>query len=658
MTAGLQLGAPRVYRAPPRVDQSFRPVRLDVAGFVGVALRGPVDEPILVRSLTEYQLRFGELEGPGLLPHAVETFFKQGGERAYVLRVGATTGAPAIHTLSVTGAAGSPVQFAAADVGTWGDLLRLTLELDVAQQFTVVLDERASIRQLKLPDGVELRGGEALRVRGPGLDRLGEFRYVEDSYFQSGPRQRSRWVTLDRPLPTSAIGGSVSVAVLEGTLLVVGPTMAVGNERITGLGLHPNHRRFLGRSEVLRSLLVTPTGSWMAEPDGVVLPNPSLAPIRSRLAERGVDNYQGIGAASFFDGQPDDPPDDDPLDERPHRGVDKMARVAEIGLLVVPDLTWGWLADGPMLEVAAGVGSPLFEHCVPLAPTTYAAPAQRMVPLDPGSPDDLREIVARQLRLVAVADRYRRFVVLLDVPSGLSLRAIQQWRAAFNSSYAAAYHPWLSVDTARAPVSGLIAARRNLEPVPPSAIAAGVVAGRERRFGLSWGPANELAGDAVRAFDPVSDAEHDRLHQLGVNVFRIERDGFRLSAARTLSRDPQYRQLTVRRLMTMLRLALEREAQWVVFEPATADLRRRLHHHLVAFLRELYRAGAFAGRSEEEAFFVDSGANLNSPQSLELGRLVVEVGVAPSEPIEYIVLRVERDADGGVLVEEADRGTA
>jgi len=73
-------------------------------------------------------------------------------------------------------------------------------------------------------------------------------------------------------------------------------------------------------------------------------------------------------------------------------------------------------------------------------------------------------------------------------------------------------------------------------------------------------------------------------------------------------------------------------------------------------LSELYRGGAFAGASEEESFFVRSDDSLNPRASLELGRLVVEVGVAPAEPLEFLVLRISRDGDGGVRVEADDRG--
>lgn len=596
MTTGLQLGAPGVYRAPERVDRSFRSVRLDVAGFVGVAPRGPVDEPVLVQSWSDYELRFGGFEGPGLLPYAVSAFFEQGGERAYVVRVGPRLTSPAgadaraRHRLDVAAATGEPVVFAASNEGSWGNEIQLRLELGLAQQFPGRI---SAANELWLPDGIDVPVGSLLRLRGVGLEPLGEFRYVDRTTLREvAPGRRQRIALLDRPLPVGTdlpLVGVVTAALVCGG----GDRGILGKERIRNLGLHPEHPRFIGRTVAEESLLVEPVGAWTAEP--VALTDPLLTPISAHRVTEGWDRYAEINGASFFDGPPDEPFDEDPFGERSHHGVDQLVREPEIALLVVPDLPWSWLDEPPQVELTVPESGAGFGPCpAPPVPDTYET-RPRMVPLDARNVDELAEIVVRQQRLAAVAERYRRFVALLDVPSGLELRAIGQWRAGFDSSYAAAYHPWLAVtrtDVVRTGTTRTVDTRRERIEVPPAAFAAGIIAARERRLGLPWGPANELAAGAVLAAELVSDAEHDVLHQLGVNVFRAERDGFRLAAARTLSSDRSYRQLSVRRLITMLRLALDRQAQWVVFEPNTAALRSRLHRHLVAFLGELYLASA------------------------------------------------------------------
>jgi phage tail sheath protein FI len=87
-----------------------------------------------------------------------------------------------------------------------------------------------------------------------------------------------------------------------------------------------------------------------------------------------------------------------------------------------------------------------------------------------------------------------------------------------------------------------------------------------------------------------------------------------------------------------------------VFEPNTADLRAKLFHSLSQLLGGLFRQGAFAGDTEEQSFFVRCDDALNPPESQALGRLIAEVGVAPASPLEYLVLRISQDADGGVQV--------
>jgi uncharacterized protein len=132
----------------------------------------------------------------------------------------------------------------------------------------------------------------------------------------------------------------------------------------------------------------------------------------------------------------------------------------------------------------------------------------------------------------------------------------------------------------------------------------------------------------------------------------MERDGIRLTAARTLSRDPVWRQLSVRRLVTMIRRTLLRQMQWAVFEPNDARLRDEVQRLLQSYLRQLFQANAFRGRSAAESYFVVCDETLNTPQVVDAGALVCHVGIAPAEPLEFIVLHLSRDGDGTLLMEE------
>ncbi|MFJ2235208.1 phage tail sheath C-terminal domain-containing protein [Streptomyces sp. NPDC087859] len=645
MTAGLRLGAPGIRQVAARTDdRSLRPVRLDVAGFVGVAPRGPVDEPVLVRNWGDYRRRFGGCEGPGLLPYAVSVFFEQGGEQAYVVRVGPrdSHGEDDGRTRFTLEPDAATVRFTARDWGSWGDRLILRLEHAVTWRFRPAVDAtdppaEATDRDLPLPQGTDVPQGTLLRLRGPGLASAGEFRWVRRAERRPTLGGGRRGVAvLDRPLPQGA-DGAMTVDVVTAAFTADDQDLAFPRrEQFAGLGLHPDHPRFFGRVVRDESLLVSYEG-----PDTPLLPPGPLLPAvtSARLAHCGRDRYAEVTGDAFFDGRPGDPPDDDPLDERPHHGVDLLARTAEIGLLTVPDLLWSWTAPGAAPDPWPDAAP---DPCTPLLPTCYVRPDPGMKLLDARSHAEPAAVTERQRHLAELAERNRRFTVLLDVPPGLDSQGIARWRAGFDTAYAAAYHPWLDV-------MGPGGVRR---PVPPSAFAAGIIASRERRLGLSWGPANEQARGAVLSEVRVSDAEHDTLFAQGINVCLGERDGFRLTSARTLSSAPEYRQLSVRRLMTMLRLALERQSQWIVFEPSTTGLRERLRHTLEVFLLDLYRRGAFTGATEQEAFFVRTGDDLNPRHSLELGRLVAEVGVAPAEPLEFLVLRISGDGDGGVRVEE------
>jgi phage tail sheath protein FI len=264
--------------------------------------------------------------------------------------------------------------------------------------------------------------------------------------------------------------------------------------------------------------------------------------------------------------------------------------------------------------------------------------------LNPNIPADLDSIVKLQNLLVEFAEVEQSFVVLLDVPPGLNQRKIMAWRSHFGSSYVAAYLPWLSGSRQDDWRDGLIR-------IPPTAAAAGIIARQELTFGVPHGPANVIAAGVVNVDDAVTPARHDALHPLGINVYLRERDGVRLTAARTLSRDPQYRQLNVRRLVTMIRKTLERECQWMVFEPNNSALRSEVRHQISGFLRALYRAGAFKGATEEEAFFVRCDETNNPPRITDQGKLIAEIGIAPTEPIEFIVFQLARNGDGTLILE-------
>lgn len=650
MTAGLSLGAPGIYYADAAPAPAAQPVRLDQSGFAGLAWRGLANTPVRVTSWSQFVDAFGGVTAvtdagvqscPGYLPRAVRSFFDQGGEVAWVCRVVPLT--PDQSATARFALADGRVLVAASE-GSWGKRLRMTLSFQAGPPLpvpgpAVFATVAPAADEVVLPGVAALPPASLLLVAASGSHPAGSLHWLTGQALRPGPAGgQIRVMTVDPPLPDGArsADGSIDARVVTATLDVADQDpLRQRAERVTGLGLHPDHPRYPARrlppghpgypGTVLsaESLLVRTADGWEEplQPGDGTLPDMAAGPVAESA---GADRFAQVGIDSIFDS---DSPDGDPLDERDdHRGVDLLARVADLGLLCVPDLMW---STGSMTVVDEWQGS---GH------------------LDPQDAVALAEIVRRQRMLVAVAELRSRFVALLDAPSRLSLNALTRWRSGLDSGYAAAYYPWLRVpgdDVGRTAV-----------PVPPSAVAAGVIAARERRRGLAWGPANEIAAGVVLADDLVPDAVHDQLHLMGINVFRAERDGFRLTAARTLSSDPRYRQLSVRRLMTMIALSVEREAQALVFEPNTANLRAVVSHALTEFLRDLYRQGAFAGDTEQSSFFVRCDDQLNPPESLAQGRLITEIGVAPASPLEYLVLRISQDVDGTTSVTPVASPTA
>jgi uncharacterized protein len=651
----LTLGAPGVYQLPLAPLAELTGVRMDVAAFVGVAPRGPARQPardpgrratlrsvpVAVESWDDYRRLYGSFEGPGLLPYAVASFFEQGGARAYIVRIVHAYQDRRRDPLGVARArlgglvrdGGGCVHLRARSEGTWGNAVRAA----VAFEARPLLFESASVSELVLDAAVAVAQGSLLRL----TDSAG----VQTLRFVSGVRTRARQDTWGRQRVLTLEAGLPAVPVRAETVLANldvddrDPRIA-RSEQHQGLGLSPDHPRWLAAVLEEESSLLRPARAWA---DLAIRPlDPTLLPGISFPFRKGKDRFADITPEDLFDASWT------LGDEQPGDGVQTLAELDDLSLLVVPDL----YSPGPLLPVEpildpGSLAGPTFEPCVvvpPGPPQVAAVPDLEGLRLDPELPGDLALITSYQQRLVRLAQDLQSFVVLLDVPPRLARRDILRWRASFAADFAAAYHPWLKVSHPGDDRTGLVA-------VNPSAAACGIIARREHLLGVPFGPANELATGVVDVDRRVPAADHDELHQSGVNVYLGERDGIRLTAARTLSRDLAYRQLSVRRLVTMLRRVLEQQTQWMVFEPNNQPLRTDVGNLLSSYLRELYLAGAFTGATESEAYFVRCDEALNPPAVVDAGELVAEVGVAPAEPLEFIVLRVRRDADGSIRVE-------
>jgi hypothetical protein len=652
MTTPWTSAAPGIYRAVTAAKPAMAGVRMDVCAFVGVAPRGPARVPrtreslhadpppfqrsiaVAVESFAEYRRLYGGHDGPGRLPYAVHTFFDQGGRRAYIVRIVHDDGGQpglAIASGAMTGATAAPVPLVARNEGRWGNLLRAAFGFAVKPLGACTVEDGG----LAFRGAESLEPGSLLRLVDGGQPVLAFITGV-----RRGPDARLQ-VTLDRAIDVSDPTAELITGIVE---IVDGD----GNrERHDDLGLSADHPRWVATVLAAASSLVYPdaslSGGAIAPADAARLPlPPTLPPIDAEVPQfhGGEDRHAAITTADFFDDawETGDPERGD--------GIAALAHLDDLATVVIPDLYVPEpLPSDESVAQSQPPGSPRFLRCEEAPPAVEAVrrpPELDQLYLDPTV--DLAAIVALQTEALAAVERIGDLVLLLDVPPRLTLRQILRWRTHFRSSFVAAYHPWLFV----APDDD---GRDRRITINPSAVAAGILARQELAFGVPHGPAGVHAAGVIDATEPIGPDAHAQLHTVGVNVYLRERGGIRLTAGRTLADDPSYRQLSVRRLMTLLRRTLAIQTQWAVFEPNTPQLRRDLAGTLRAYLRQLHRAGAFRGTHESEAFFVRSDAGLNTRADGDGGRLIIEVGVAPTEPLEFIVLRLVQSNDGMLAVE-------
>ncbi|MFF3502318.1 phage tail sheath subtilisin-like domain-containing protein [Streptomyces sp. NPDC003247] len=260
---------------------------------------------------------------------------------------------------------------------------------------------------------------------------------------------------------------------------------------------------------------------------------------------------------------------------------------------------------------------------------------------------DLEAVKAVQLGLIAHCELMGDRVAIIDPPPGLNARQIRVWRqetAGYDSKYAALYYPWIkSFD----PATG------QSRLVPPSGHVAGIWARNDSERGVHKAPANEVVRGAVDLELQITRGEQDLLNPIGVNCIRaFPGRGIRVWGARTLSSDPAWRYLNVRRYFNYLEESILIGTQWVVFEPNDHALWARIRRNVSAFLVNEWRAGALFGAKPEDAYYVKCDEETNPPESVDVGRVVCEIGIAPVKPAEFVIFRLAQFSSGNGELEE------
>lgn len=249
-----------------------------------------------------------------------------------------------------------------------------------------------------------------------------------------------------------------------------------------------------------------------------------------------------------------------------------------------------------------------------------------------GNSDDTS--LAIQSAVVRHCERNRfRFAVLdaaenVNAVSGPELQPRNQ----LDSTYAAFYYPWYYTPHPRTGIK---------IKVPPGAAACGIYALTDNTRGVWKAPANVPVAGAIDLEYDINTARQEVLNPRGVNcIRRFPGRGIRMWGARTLSSDPLWKYVSVRRLFIFLEASIYNSTQWVVFEPNDQRLWARVKQSITLFLRTQWREGALFGAKEEEAFSVSVGPDTMTTDDILNGRLIVEVGIAPVRPAEFVIFRI------------------
>jgi phage tail sheath protein FI len=215
-----------------------------------------------------------------------------------------------------------------------------------------------------------------------------------------------------------------------------------------------------------------------------------------------------------------------------------------------------------------------------------------------------------------------------------------------DGGYGAYYFPWLRVLDSLNPQMTVSA--------PPSGHMAGLYALTDSTRGVHKAPANMAIKGVGGLTKYVSRAEHDVLNPAGINVIRFfSREGIRVWGARTVApAASNWKYLNVRRLFAMIEESIAISTRWVIFEPNDRPLWNDLKRDISAFLTVLHSQGALAGDHPDQAFFVKCDRETNPPEIVDLGQVVVVIGIAPVKPAEFLIIRIGQSA-AGTTVETA-----
>ncbi len=599
-------------------SKSIEGVATSTTGYAGLTRFGPVryqggsrsTEPRLVTSFTEFERIYGGLtqlaidRGDGVptsecyLAHAARAFFLNGGKRLYISRVYAPPDGTGVAT-SVVNFPNDSAVWTARWPGAFGEVL-----LRVRPQ------RRRNV-------GVELNG--IMQAKGLGRGAIVEvtapsptLRRDDDDLIEADLRVIDVDVNgMQTFLPTAPNPGDV---IREVTLRVDVLAEDGRLDSYVELACHPAQRRWIGKilqaddPEDENAIVCLHTDAPIDGQGSLTralqlmlrLETPKGTEAVAPGIRLGGGSDGALPAVSDLSGEDADP-DNANLKAT---GLAALGEIDDIAIIALPDA--GAYADP---DVAADAAGALVSH--------------------------------------AELDRYR--IAVVDAQQGSSMTEIRNFRGRFDSTYAALYHPWIEIfDPLERPAQGA-PPRRIL--LPPSGFVTGIYARSDVERGVFKAPANEVVRGLTRLEANINTARQDVLNPEGINALRFfEGRGNRVWGARTMSSDPEWRYVNVRRFFIYLEHSIDKAMQFAVFEPNGPRLWTNIRRTVEDLLFTQWQSGALLGSKPEEAFFVACDRTTMTQLDLDSGRLICLIGVAPTKPAEFVIFRIGQwTADASIV---------
>src|SRR5689334_9956751 len=257
--------------------------------------------------------------------------------------------------------------------------------------------------------------------------------------------------------------------------------------------------------------------------------------------------------------------------------------------------------------------------------------------------DDGDDVQVRDLqgKMIAHCENAGDRMAILDCPPNMLPQEILEWRmntAGYDSKFAALYYPWIEV---------MDPLTNKPMMVPPSGHVAGLWCRTDGTRGVHKAPANEVVMGANGLGFQVTGPEQGGLNKVGINCIRaFPGRGIRVWGARTMSSDPEWRYINVRRLFNFVSESIMEGTQWSVFEPNDEKLWIQLRIAVGNFLTRVWSDGALFGSTPAQAFYVKCDSETNPPEVIEAGQVICEVGISPVKPAEFVIFRLSQFSGG------------